>query len=305
MNVRSSTRTVLAVLILIALAAGVVLSRAIPGLPERVTVTADEASVAAWDEPTPVIPDGSPPEDPPEQPEPETDGKKGAAEDPKPKADPESERKPSSAFFPELEGDELRSALKSAMEAGHAPLSYRKAREAMYWIVDNRSGTVTTIYAKKPLRLKPGEWPRQQDLNCEHVWPQSKGSKRMPMKTDLFHLRPAVPRVNSTRSNHPFGVPVSKDDPKTAWHVGPDEDGDTVFMPPPDHRGDISRSMFYFSVRYGMNIDEEQEEVLRTWHREDPVDERERRRVDLVEEKQGNRNLFVDDPEVVERITDF
>ena len=294
----------LAVLALVCLGTVIVLGRAVSGLPERIPVefegpTAEEGtgSTPQLDTPNPAAPASEPEPETEQSNIPGGEGTAGNGSDDEVQAD--------ESLFPELEGDQLRSALQSAMEAGHRPLSYRKAREAMYWIIDNRSGTVTTVYAMKPLPLDPGEWPRQQDLNCEHVWPQSKGSKRMPMKTDLFHLRPAVPRINSTRSNHPFGVPVTKGNSDTAWHVGPDEDGDTVFMPPPDHRGDISRSMFYFSVRYGMNIDEEQEEVLRTWHREDPVDEQERKRVDLVEEEQGNRNLFVDDPEVVERITDF
>ena len=294
MPARTWSRTLLPGLALVTLLTGIVLSRAIPGLPERVPLTGGELSFTDETGSDPVAPESKP--DTPEIPEtPETETEEKA----------EEKKESTSSFFPELEGDELRAAVKAAAEAGHQPLSYREAREALYWIIDNRNGTVTTVYALKPLRLKPGEWPRQQDLNCEHVWPQSKGSRGMPMKTDLFHLRPAVPKVNSTRSNHPFGIPATKDDPATPWHIGRDSDGDMVFMPPASHRGDISRSMFYFSVRYGKAITEDEEIVLRRWHEDDPVDARERKRADRIQKKQGNRNPFVDDPEIVDRIEDF
>ena len=293
MPARTWTRTLLPGLALVALLTGIVLSRAVPGLPEHVSLAAQEPEIPDGPGGEPAAPANKP--DTPEQPEtPE-----------KPETAPEEEKERASSFFPELKGDELRAALKAAAEAGHQPLSYRKAREAMYWIIDNRNGTVTTVYALKPLRLKPGEWPRQQDLNCEHVWPQSKGSRGMPMKTDLFHLRPARPRVNSTRSNYPFGVPREDDDPATPWHVGRDAEGNMVFMPPDSHRGDISRSMFYFAVRYDKAIKENEEEVLRRWHKDDPVDERERQRADFIQQEQGNRNPFIDDPEIVDRIEDF
>ena len=41
---------------------------------------------------------------------------------------------PSSAtLFPDLAGDELRKALHDYAAAGHDPLSYRRAREIVYW----------------------------------------------------------------------------------------------------------------------------------------------------------------------------
>lgn len=284
MSARTITRTLVPVLALSALLVGIVLSRAVPGLPERTPMPLQAAQGVEPDPASDTVPE---PESAPDiEVEPDEPASTGS-------------------FFPELQDEELRTALMKVAEAGHAPLSYRKAREAMYWIIDNREGTVTTVYALKSLPLEPEQWPRQQDLNCEHLWPQSKGARNMPMKTDLFHLRPAVPRVNSTRSNHPFGVPVTADDPATPWHVGRDAAGRTVFMPPPEHRGDISRSMFYFSVRYDKPIEADEEAVLRRWHREDPVDDRERARADQIQREQGNRNPFVDDPGVVDRIEDF
>jgi endonuclease I len=47
------------------------------------------------------------------------------------------------------------------------------------------------------------------------------------------------------------------------------------------------------------------EENLRAWHFEDPPDKMEEIRNSLIEQVQGNRNPFIDHPEVVERMKDF
>ncbi len=63
--------------------------------------------------------------------------------------------------------------------------------------------------------------------------------------------------------------------------------------------------MLYFSIRYEMPIDDDDEEDLRRWHAEDPVDQVERRRAVAATESQGNANPFIDDPMLVSRIADF
>ena len=81
-------------------------------------------------------------------------------------------------------------------------------------------------------------------------------------------------------------------------------------------KGDIARAMFYMAVRYeGDEINTENLELSDTpnvknaefgklsslleWHVRDPVDDKELKRNDIIEEIQGNRNPFVDDPTLV------
>jgi len=63
--------------------------------------------------------------------------------------------------------------------------------------------------------------------------------------------------------------------------------------------------MFYVSVRYGKQIPDDMEAVLRRWHAQDPVDTDERQRTDGIEAIQGNRNPFVDHPGYVSKIGDL
>ena len=77
------------------------------------------------------------------------------------------------------------------------------------------------------------------------------------------------------------------------------------FDPPNEVKGDIARAMFYFSIRYKIQIHEPQETFLRLWHYEDPVSEWEIERNNRVFYLQFNRNPFIDYPDLVEKILNF
>lgn len=83
--------------------------------------------------------------------------------------------------------------------------------------------------------------------------------------------------------------------------------------------GDIARSYFYLSTAYwnkwgccdtdqndGSDIKTWMEDIMRTWHENDPVDNAERNRNnEIYNDYQHNRNPFIDHPEWVEQISDF
>ena len=70
-------------------------------------------------------------------------------------------------------------------------------------------------------------------------------------------------------------------------------------------RGDIARAWFYMAWLYKLSIANDFEDQLRAWHLEDPPDAWEQERNNFIETTQGNRNIFVDFPESVERVKDF
>ena len=158
-------------------------------------------------------------------------------------------------------------------------------------------------------------------------------------RADMHALVPSVAALNSARSNRAFVDVLDRDGAtcasdfagcetpactSTACGVrGTAQYGDDTWTPPVEKRGFIARAMLYMDVRYDgdepdtfdlrlgeldeMRRDEATgtfvfaalSDILR-WHETHPVERWERERNDEVCGKQGNRNPFVDKPELVE-----
>lgn len=157
----------------------------------------------------------------------------------------------------------------------------------------------------------PGIIPDNTVINIEHTWPQSKFNRRFDkdtQKSDLHHLFPTDSRLNSIRGNQWFGE-VEKDTQTldcggSRFGVG-EGDSDEIFEPPQNHKGRVARALFYFSLRYDLQIPPDEEAVLRKWNRENPPDAEELDRNNKIFEAQHNRNPFVDYPNMVDSIGDF
>jgi deoxyribonuclease-1 len=215
-------------------------------------------------------------------------------------------------LFPGLLGEALELALLAEME-GHTPVGYTTARRLMFDAetgIDVADGVTTCVYTGT-IAVGDGS-PTPPGMSIEHVWPQSRGADAEPMRSDLHHLLPALGTANSARNNHHYGETRCglPGEPACEWAgggaaLGPDAAGRLVFMPRAARRGDGARATFYFAVRYGHDVPPDEEEVLREWCDRDPPDALERARNDAVQARQGNRNLFVDDPGLPQRILDF
>jgi hypothetical protein len=206
----------------------------------------------------------------------------------------------------------------------HTPIGYSAARKEIMgdlYLGQNASGYfVKDVYCQKEFtdadfkhsKLGPGVTPEETVLNVEHTWPQSRFSSRFDtntQKSDLHHLFPADTKMNSIRGNMTFGevdhdisdVPC----PQSRMGTVNGQGGTHRFEPPAVHKGNVARALFYFSVRYSIHIDPREEAFLRKWHREDPVDDADRARNEKIMKIQGNRNPFIDYPELVDSISDF
>jgi deoxyribonuclease-1 len=149
-------------------------------------------------------------------------------------------------------------------------------------------------------------------VNIEHTWPQSKFNSSFDkelQKSDLHHLFLTDSLANNRRANHRFGETGGRhnelnvhdcDDSKLA-----EMDGEMVFTPPVEHRGNVARALFYFSVRYQLPIKNSEEKILKKWHAEDPVSDEEEERHEIIARYQNVRNPFIDHPEIVDQIQDF
>ena len=159
--------------------------------------------------------------------------------------------------------------------------------------------------------LNPKWLGNSGDWNKEHIWPASRlPNYRDETKegADLFNLRASNSSINSSRGNNYYSEPGEGG----YYPIEGNKAGN-------DQRGDVARAIFYMGFKYesiGLEILENPNEddrkddqyyqmgILSTlikWNKADPVDEFEMRRNSRIYEYQGNRNPFVDYPELVEQ----
>ncbi|MBI5210234.1 MAG: endonuclease [Elusimicrobia bacterium] len=227
-----------------------------------------------------------------------------------------------------LSGQALLDSLHRLSGQGHHDRGYDEGRQYMYAVADNvqLNGQTGILDAYSGLFLpgKGGDGGRYQEkgdqngdgyggrdeVNAEHVWPQSFFNRAAPMRSDLHHLMATLSHPNSIRSNLPFGE-VGKDHPEYSNKGGARMDAG-VFEPPDFSKGRVARAALYFYTRYydrnifqgaGRHFWTESEiQTLLRWNREFPPTEYEKRRNDLVEKWQGNRNPFIDNPALADRV---
>lgn len=162
-------------------------------------------------------------------------------------------------------------------------------------------------------------------FDIEHMLPKSWwGGDVNPAYCDLFHLVPGDYSANRSKSNHAPGIPADSTFNNGSFVTGSGAAyGLTrVFCPEDQYKGDFARAYFYIATCYGdsltwlekgepgvaMTNEGWQEfqpwlrDLLVEWHRMDPVSEKEKARAIEVNKIQGNRNPFIDYPDLVEFI---
>ena len=214
-------------------------------------------------------------------------------------------------------GTTLKSALHNIID-DHTKLSYDAVWNALK-VTDedpNNTNNVILLYTGRS-QAKTTNGANVNDWNREHIWAKSHGDfgTTAGAGTDLHHLRATDVSVNSSRGNLDFdngGTPHSE-----ATLCKYDSDS---WEPRDAVKGDVARMLFYMAVRYEGDSGELDLELnnlvnngtapyhgklttLLQWHIQDPVDERERRRNDIIyNQYQHNRNPFIDHPEWVNQI---
>jgi len=129
------------------------------------------------------------------------------------------------------------------------------------------------------------------------------------MKSDVHHLMATFIHPNSVRASLPFGVVSGQGQYHNKDGAKADQ---SAFEPPDETKGRVARALLYFVPRYydksitngsfGEQFWNEKLDVILSWNRDFPPTREERSRNDLVQSFQGNRNPFVDDPGLADRI---
>ena len=119
-------------------------------------------------------------------------------------------------------------------------------------------------------------------------------------KSDAHHVMPECTKTNAIRGNSPFAeLPTS---PYAPCNYGTTTSRYTnsYFEPRDEVKGDIARMVMYLELVYGLkpnNVFKDYSLLLK-WHNQDPVDEFEMNRNDVIFSYQNNRNPFIDYPEL-------
>ena len=202
-------------------------------------------------------------------------------------------------------------------------------------------GSILDMYSEKPsgsdsiqftkVADQCGQYSKEGDCyNREHSFPKSWfGGKVEPMNSDGHHLFATDGYVNSKRSNWPFGevssaTYTSSNGSKLGSAANSLGYAGTVFEPIDEFKGDFARAYFYMATRYENEIANWEGNstssdavldgtnttvfepwlltMLKRWHSEDPVSQKEIDRNKAVHDFQGNRNPFIDHPEFVSQI---
>jgi hypothetical protein len=134
-----------------------------------------------------------------------------------------------------------------------------------------------------------------------HSWFPTNPAQNNIEYSDLFNLFPAkLQNVNMVRSNYPFGIVVNTTYQYMDGKLGQDINGNTVYEPANHIKGNVARAIFYMLTCYNgtggaWNLPTFQnQQILKTWHQQDPPDNYEIARNEYIYALQGNRNPFID-----------
>lgn len=158
-------------------------------------------------------------------------------------------------------------------------------------------------------------------MNIEHSFPKSWwGGATVPAYKDLYNLMPCESKINRTKSNFPMGIVVSGDKGNGWTKVGEGTDGKKYWEPAAPWKGDFARGYMYMATAY-QDYNWKGEQALQIlqqgayptlqkwayklyiqWAKADKPDALEIKRNNDVAKIQGNRNPYVDFPNLMEYV---
>lgn len=231
---------------------------------------------------------------------------------------------------------ELHNLLKNHTRLPYGSRDYNQI--ACTWTVFKKSdvrpnGKVWDMYSNNSYNFSNGAGATK-GMNIEHSvpkswWGDAYDETATPLTRfkydgsyDLHHLTPSDTAANTAKSNYPLGEVDSPlfDNGVTKVGTGQANGRATnLFEPADEYKGDFARMYLYFVTCYQdyswkssalsmfaqnsyPTLNAYGQSLLLKWHRQDPVSQKEIDRNNAVYSFQGNRNPFIDYPNMVEYI---
>ena len=198
-----------------------------------------------------------------------------------------------------------------------------------FWLTDQMEDMQVRDRYSNVVRYLNPDMSAVSNMNIEHIWANSWwGHLKNNAYCDLFNLYPADATANGRKSNNPIGVVdgnVSYSNGVTKVGKSSSYRADsliTVWEPADEWKGDFARTYFYMATCYShmtslwttteglLTVDPGSPLLMRPWvynlmlewAEADPLDEIEQQRCEAIFGIQGNRNPFVDYPELCQYI---
>lgn len=224
-------------------------------------------------------------------------------------------------------GEPLKTALHKLIK-NHQQISYGSGTSSTWGafyttdaVVENGKRRVLDMYSSE-VRYFGSKGDAISGMNIEHSVAKSWwGGTKNNAYCDLHHLNPSDQDANSRKSNYPLGELTSVSWDNGVTFVGKaDIDGSSqnAYEPCDEYKGDFARTFMYMFTCYQdltwektwMNYANSAYPTLKPWavklllkwHKQDPVSEKEVNRNNAVKAVQGNRNPFIDYPQLADYI---
>ncbi len=231
-------------------------------------------------------------------------------------------------YYDSLEGKSgtaLKAAVKTVGKRGHRTISYGDKTWDAFKVTDvrvvNGKECWWDMYSSDNVAVSSGHG----GLNIEHSVANSwwDGGKNDAYK-DIVHLNPSNATANNRKSNYPLGEIATVTWENGITFVGNPVSGQGggskyVYEPHDMYKGDFARAFFYMFTVYdditwkddwnwmydkssALTLRPWAYQLLLKWAKEDPVSQKEIDRNEGIYKKQGNRNPFIDNPQLAEHI---
>lgn len=223
-------------------------------------------------------------------------------------------------------GAELKTAIYNIIKNANV-LEYGSGSNCTWWgfyVTDrDADGYCIDRYSPKSSWKKFGNTRGSSisGMNIEHSFPKSWwGKTENQAYKDLYNLMPCESKINSTKSNYPMGKVVNNDSGNGWTKVGNGSDGNKYWEPADPWKGDFARGYMYMATTY-QNFTWTGSQALQIlqqgayptlqkwaytlyiqWAKADKPDQLEIKRNEAVAKIQGNRNPYVDFPNLMEYV---
>ena len=234
-------------------------------------------------------------------------------------------------YYTSVDGVKGGASLKTALHnliKNHKKISYGSGEEktwgAFYTtdaVVENGQRRVLDMYSAEK-RYFGSKGSAVSGMNIEHSVAKSWwGGNENNAYCDIHHLNPSDQNANSRKSNYPLGELTSISWENGVTFVGKaniDGSSTNAYEPCDEYKGDFARVFMYMFTCYQdltwkytwMNYENSTYPTLKPWavklllkwHKQDPVSEKEVNRNNAVYAVQGNRNPFIDYPQLADYV---